>query len=98
MSNIRHKTDWDYVEWLLDELSAQISPKINMVKSKREMVKSKREKQRLATAKSRENDPDAARKHREYMLRYNKKRNHEIKKRRAELRLAELEQEEGGTE
>lgn len=90
MSDIRPKIDWDYVEWLLGELSAQLGPKIDMIRSKRE-------KQRLATAKSREN-PEAARRHREYMLEYNKRRNRAIKKRRAEIRLAELEREEGGTE
>ena len=84
---MRHKTDWDYVEWLLDELRGQLGPKIATVRSKRE-------KNRISTAESRK-DPEVARKHREYGLRYTKARRLELARKRAERRLAEIESMEG---
>ena len=43
---MRPKIDWDYVEWLLDELRGQLGPKIATVRSKRE-------KNRISTAEGR---------------------------------------------
>ena len=80
---MRPKIDWDYVEWLLDELRGQLGPKIATVRSKRE-------KNRIAMAESRK-DPEVARKHREYSLRYNKTRRLELARKRAERKLAEIE-------
>ena len=80
---MRPKIDWDYVEWLLDELRGQLGPKIATVRSKRE-------KNRISTAESRK-DPEIARKHREYNLRYNNTRRLELARKRAERRLAEIE-------
>ena len=80
---MRPKIDWDYVEWLLDELRGQLGPKIATVRSKRE-------KNRISTAESRK-DPEVARKHREYNLRYNNTRRLELARKRAERRLAEIE-------
>lgn len=80
---MRSKIDWDYVEWLLDELRGQLGPKIATVRSKREKI-------RIATAESRK-DPEVARKHREYGLRYNKTRRLELARKRAERKLAEIE-------
>lgn len=59
---MRHKVDWDYVEWLLAELDAQLVPKIAVIKAGRE-------KARLATAKSREK-PEVYAKHLAYQYRY----------------------------
>lgn len=67
-----------------DELRGQLGPKIATVRSKRE-------KNRIATAESRK-DPEVARKHREYGLRYNKTRRLELARERAERKLAEIEE------
>lgn len=90
--SIRHKIDWDYVEWLLGELSSQLGPKIDAVRTKRE-------KTRLATAKSRQKDPEETiRKRREYRLVYNEKRKSAASRRRTEIRLADPGRGEGGAE
>lgn len=84
---MRPKIDWDYVEWLLDELRGQLGPKIAAVRSRRE-------RNRVAAAESRK-DPEVARKHRAYSLMYNKTRRLELARKRAERKLAEIESMEG---
>jgi len=83
----RHKTDWDFVEWLIEQLNAQL---MTPIRKRQE----RREKARISVAKYRAT-PEGQMKRLEYARRYNEEHSSVAKRKRLERRLAEIKEELG---